>query len=88
MKCEVRFVPSAWKAFKSLPREIQGRMDYRILSLMSDPRPTGCKPLIGAKDRFRIRIGDYRVIYQVSDQDLLVLVLRIAHRKDAYRKGF
>lgn len=59
---------------------------YRGLeSLSDDPQPHGVKKLSGADRTYRIRIGDYRIVYEIEDDVLLVLVIRVAHRKDAYR---
>jgi mRNA interferase RelE/StbE len=61
------------------------RIVARILALGDDPRPVGYEKLAGQADRYRIRIGRYRVVYSISDQDLVVLVVRVADRKDVYR---
>jgi mRNA interferase RelE/StbE len=56
-----------------------------IESLGSEPRPAGCKKLAGSDHTYRIRIGDFRVIYDVHDDTLIILVVRIRHRRDVYR---
>lgn len=56
-----------------------------IRSLTDDPPPPGCEKLAGEDDRYRIRVGRYRVIYAVGDGELLVVVVRVGHRKDVYR---
>ena len=56
-----------------------------IRSLGDDPRPPGCEKLTGEGERYRIRVGRYRVIYSVRDPELLVVVVRVGHRKDVYR---
>jgi mRNA interferase RelE/StbE len=53
-------------------------------ALACDPRPEGCK-LLKVEKRYRIRVGDYRIVYEIRDEVLLVLVVRIAHRSDVYR---
>jgi len=53
--------------------------------LAKEPRPKGVNRLTGAADLYRIRVGDYRVVYQIQDNRLIVLVVRIGHRKDVYR---
>jgi mRNA interferase RelE/StbE len=53
--------------------------------LSADPRPTGCKKLAGSPDYYRIRVSDYRVLYEVRDRDVLVLVIKIGHRREVYR---
>jgi mRNA interferase RelE/StbE len=61
------------------------RMADRIRALTEDPRPVGSERLAGRQDRLRIRQGDYRIIYSVRDSERAVTVVRIAHRRDAYR---
>jgi mRNA interferase RelE/StbE len=57
----------------------------RLEGLSEDPRPHGVKKLSGADRTYRIRIGDYRIVYEIEEDILLVLVIRVAHRKDVYR---
>ena len=54
-------------------------------ALAANPRPKGVKKLSGPDDLYRIRVGDYRIVYQIHDDRLIVLVVRIGHRKDVYR---
>lgn len=68
-----------------LPDEAHDRVLRRIVALKENPRPHGCVKLKGREHEYRIRIGDYRVRYEVRDQELLVLLLHCRHRKDAYR---
>ena len=85
MAFAIEFAPSAAREFRKLAREVQLRMRPRIDALSNDPRPHGAKKLAGARDLWRIRVGNYRVVYQVRDELLIVLVLRVAHRRDVYR---
>lgn len=62
------------------------RLRTAINQLEQDARPSGCKKLAGEPDLYRIRIGDYRIVYQVNDSELTVLVLAIAHRSQIYRR--
>lgn len=80
----VLFKPSAERAFLALPRDIQKRLDKRLLALQDNPRPPGVKALTGEPGVLRLRVGDYRVLYEVHDAVLivLVLVLKVAHRGD------
>ncbi|NOZ41115.1 MAG: type II toxin-antitoxin system RelE/ParE family toxin [Planctomycetes bacterium] len=87
MRYKVQIAPAANRQLKKFSRDAQKRLRVGIDSLADDPRPPGVKKLIGAEALWRIRIGDYRVVYEIQDAKLLVLVLRIAHRKDIYRKG-
>lgn len=79
------FKPSAERAFLALPKDLQKRLDRRLLSLQDTPRPPGVKTLAGEPGVFRLRVGDYRVLYEVHDDVLIVLVLKIGHRRDVYR---
>ena len=77
--------PSARRELESLPDEMLRRVDRIIASLVTDPRPRGCVKLQGAADLFRMRVGDYRVIYRIDDAIRVVEVTRIGHRRDVYR---
>ena len=70
---------------KRLPAEIFCRIIPHIKSLSEDPKPSGCRKITGSKNDWRLRVGDYRVIYEIDDQEQSVKVMRIRHRKDAYR---
>jgi len=76
---------SAAKELETLPAKDRGRVAARIQQLGSDPRPSGCEKLSG-DDRFRIRQGNYRIIYSVEDKVLTVMVVKVGHRRDIYRR--
>lgn len=84
----IEFSPSAERQLKSLPREVQVRLKARIDALAEDSRPRGAERLSGAEEYYRIRAGDYRVIYAIEGRDLIVLVVRVGHRRDVYRRVF
>jgi mRNA interferase RelE/StbE len=86
MAYEVRLKPSAQRALRKLPAQIQSRIGSRLDGLASNPRPPGCEKLGGVDDLYRIRAGDYRVVYQILDAVLVVLVVTIGHRGDVYRR--
>ena len=65
-----------------MPESISARIFPKIKALGTDPRPNGCKKLSGGRDEWRIRVGDYRVIYTVDDDKKIVKVTRIAHRRE------
>jgi mRNA interferase RelE/StbE len=67
------------------PKKDRQRIVAAIRSLADDPRPTGSEKLAGEDDRYRIRVGRYRIIYSIGDDELLVFVVRVGHRKDVYR---
>jgi mRNA interferase RelE/StbE len=75
---------SAQKELDALSNPLFDRIDRKILILEADPRPTGAKKLRGHSDYWRIRIGDYRVIYVIDDTARRIDILRIAHRKEVY----
>ena len=81
----IEFTRSAEKDLRKIDRSRIAAILRRIEQLESNPRPEGCKKLAGADRTYRIRVGDYRVVYEVEDDVLLVLVIRVAHRKDVYR---
>ena len=79
----VLILPSAQKQLNKLPNAIATRIEDKTLELEQDPRPPGCKKLKG-RDAYRIRIGDYRVIYEINDGRLIVTVITIGHRREVY----
>jgi mRNA interferase RelE/StbE len=60
------------------------RIDRKILALADNPRPAGCRKLKGYKDQWRVRVGDWRVLYIVDDAAKLVTITRVAHRREVY----
>jgi mRNA interferase RelE/StbE len=82
---ELTFSRPARKDLRGLPADMQDRVLEAVERLRNNPRPQGCKKLKGSDDTFRIRVGDYRVIYEVHDQQVIVLIIRVRHRKDAYK---
>ena len=77
--------PSAVKEIEAIPRKKdRQRIVKRIAQLGDDPRPSGCQKLSG-QNRYRIRQGQYRIVYGVEDDRLIVYVVKIGHRKDVYR---
>lgn len=81
----VEISPKAQRQLRALPKPMLRRIDARIQALADDPRPPGVTKLQGAENRYRIRAGDYRVIYAIDDAVLLVLVLEVLNRREAYR---
>jgi mRNA interferase RelE/StbE len=80
----VEFTAAAAKQVRKLDAQVRRRVLLAIAELEVDPRPDGVKKLAGDDNAWRIRIGDYRVLYEVHDGSLLVLVFRVAHRRDVY----
>ena len=81
----VELTSSAARSLRKLKRSVQVRIGHVIDSLARDPRPHGAIRLSGEEDLYRIRSGDYRVIYSIADNVLIVLVIAIGHRRDVYR---
>jgi mRNA interferase RelE/StbE len=85
MSYRVEIAPRAAKQIRSLPRSVQDRIFSSLTQLETNPRPPGCRQLAGDSGFYRIRTGDYRIIYTIEDDVLLVLIVKIGHRRDIYR---
>jgi mRNA interferase RelE/StbE len=85
VKYRIVFLPVARKEIIALPHDVQKRIDRKILSLADDPRPHDVKALHGGKGLYRVRVGDYRIVYSVEDKIITVVIVRVRHRKDVYR---
>ena len=83
---DVALTSSAEKELKKLSGQLVARLVPRLENLASNPRPSGCKKLRGGDDEWRIRVGDYRVVYTIDDQKLRVEVTRIRHRSEVYQR--
>jgi mRNA interferase RelE/StbE len=81
----IEWSAAARRQIRKLPREISARLFSLVDSLAANPRPEACRKLAGHEDRFRVRAGDYRAIYEVRDTVLVVLVVTVGHRRDVYR---
>jgi mRNA interferase RelE/StbE len=75
----------ALKALATLPRRDQQRVRAALDLLAEQPRPPGCVALVGEPHAFRVRVGDFRIVYEVFDDRLVVQVIRIGHRRNIYR---
>lgn len=84
MKYRIEFTEKAYSEFSRLPEKIRKKLSEKIAALMDDPRPVGARKIKGRDDSYRIRQGDYRIVYAIMDDKLLVLVVRAGHRKDVY----
>ena len=83
MRYSIEIRSKVKKYLLTLDENLRGRISRRIDKLTDNPRPADCKKL-KTRDAYRIRVGDYRVIYEIHDDVLVVLVIRAAHRRDAY----
>lgn len=84
----VDLAPAARRQLRKLEQQTARRVLLEIANLRADPRPPGCRAMVGQPNRWRVRVaaaGDYRVVYEIYDQQLLVLVITIAHRREVYR---
>lgn len=80
----ISFVRSARKELESLPNPLLRRILTKIETLAKNPRPAGCKKLKGARDLWRIRIGEYRVVYSIRDREVRIEIITVRHRSQAY----
>lgn len=85
MSYSVRLTAAAERQLRWLSGHVQERLVRALALLELEPRPAGCRKLTG-ESLYRVRVGDYRIVYEVRDRELLVLVLRVAHRRDVYRR--
>jgi mRNA interferase RelE/StbE len=75
---------SAQRELDSLDDSVFTRIDRKILALAENPRPSGCKKLRGYKGQWRVRVGDWRIVYFIDDDAKLVTITRVAHRREVY----
>ena len=85
MAYSIFLAPPAERQLKALAEPIQKRIVKRIKLLRDNPRPPGVKKMAGEDDLYRIREGDYRIIYTIRDKELIVLVVKVGDRKEIYR---
>jgi len=83
-KYKVLIKESAVKELEKIPRKYLKQIIGRIQSLAHDPRPQGCQKM-SAKERYRIRQGDYRIVYSIQDDELTIHIYKIGHRREVYR---
>ena len=83
-KYTLEIKPSAGKELDALDDALFARIDRKIMLLAENPRPPGCKKLRGYKDHWRIRVGDWRVLYVIDDAAKRVSITRVAHRREVY----
>ena len=81
----VELTRRAQRQYDALDRPVRKRIDPVIEKLGHDPRPAGARALVGTPGLLRVRVGDWRVIYQVQEEQVLVLVLAVGHRREVYR---
>jgi mRNA interferase RelE/StbE len=82
---QIKILSKARRSLKKLPKNIQNQLKNTIRSLAENPRPQGVKKLSGDYNLYRVRQGDYRVIYEIQDEVLLIIIVLAGHRKQIYR---
>jgi mRNA interferase RelE/StbE len=87
MTYQVLITPAAQRQLKKLTSIVQKELVALIESLSEEPRPLGCKKLKGRQNEYRMRSGDYRIIYSIEDATLIVRVIKVGHRRDVYEEG-
>ena len=86
MSYRIEVAPAAVRQLRKLDRVAQRRVQAAIELLASKPRPSGAKKLVGGDGEWRVRTGDYRIVYEIHDSVLLVLVVAVGHRRDIYER--
>lgn len=81
----VEFTKKAANQFQSLSAQIQSRLQPKLIALATEPRPSGVVKLENADNQYRIRVGTYRIVYQIKEEVLLVLIIKVGHRRDVYK---
>lgn len=84
MHYELLVNPRVEKALSKIDTQMSLRIREAIRSLASDPRPHGVKKLKGEEKAYRMRVGDYRIIYEIYDSKVLILIINVGHRKEIY----
>lgn len=85
MPYRVELAPAAQRQIKKLPVDLRQRLVKAIEALSTNPRPDGVKKMQGEENLYRVRQGSYRIIYQIQDKALMVLVVEVGDRRDIYR---
>jgi mRNA interferase RelE/StbE len=86
IKYQIRFKLSSAKEFKNLPSNIQKRIEEVLEKMIENPRISGVIKLRGDDKLYRIRVGDYRLVFEIDDSEKLIKITRIRHRQDVYKK--
>jgi len=82
---EVILRPAAQRDLRKLGAQFYGNIVLALNSLKEQPRPKGTRKLVGQKNEWRLRVGDYRILYEINDSERMVRIFRIVHRREAYR---
>lgn len=85
MTYEVEITPAAKRQIKKLTKSVQALIIERLEQLAENPRPPSILKMEGEEDFYRVRVGDYRIIYEIQDRVLLIVVVKVGHRSSVYR---
>lgn len=85
VKYKIYIKPSAAKELEKVPKKVLQKIVGRIKRLSINPRPYGCEKL-SDEEKYRIRQGNYRIVYSIEDEKLFVIVVKVGHRRDVYKK--
>ncbi len=83
---KIEWKRSATKELKKLPKETIPRVLRAIEQLAQNPRPVGVRKIVGAEHNYRIRVGNYRIVYSIVESAFVIEIIRVGHRKDIYRR--
>lgn len=86
MTYRVEFAAAALRQLRKLDRVAQRRVQAAVELLAGEPRPSGAKKLVGGDGEWRVRTGDYRIVYEIHDNVLVVLVIAVGHRREIYNR--
>ena len=81
----IRWKKSAYKELRKIQKKYIPKIIESVENLSENPIPSGAKKLYGSEKSYRIRVGDYRIIYEIEQQQLIIQIIRVRHRKDAYK---
>ena len=85
MTYEVALAPSAARQLRKFDAQVRRRIQAALELLATEPRPPAATRLVGGSGEWRVRTGDYRIVYEIEDDRLLILVLRVGHRREIYQ---
>lgn len=85
MTWSITLTPAAARQLRKLDPQVRRRLQAAIELLATEPRPPAAVQLVGGAGEWRVRTGDYRIVYEIHDDRLVVLVIRVAHRREIYR---
>ena len=82
----IEFSHRAAKAYRAFPEDVRRGIEPKIDALAENPRPRGARKIEGEETAYRVRVGDYRIVYEVHDRVFLILVMNVGHRREVYRR--